>query len=273
MWHVLDALTRINRRLVVLHGAKGVGTTQLATAVAHHVHLRRSERFFKDGVFMVKKSSADLSATAAPGLEPLIRVAFLVDSICANLSRALCSESGTRAPLLASNTLTNYIEGEEEKSKQLSPSRLTRRIVDKVAQFTEALASKSILLILDDQEESQALGDLLLQPIFDNTPNVQIIITSENLYHLTTVNFAQHSVEPLNERDSAILFSRQLNRKVLIDGEEADVVKLAATEQVKACGGNPLTIIQTARRLRNVALGATIVNLSSQQQEGSSSCL
>ncbi len=257
---VLNSLTNGNGRLVVISGPKGIGRTQLATAVAHHVHLRRSDRFFKDGVFVVKKNSNSTTASAASEqatkLNDLVHLSTLVDNVCRTMGKLIAEDDAADTAALACS-LTELCEPED-----VPLPKLRRAIDNKVRALTEALSQKRCLLVIDDWEESEALVNQLLQPILENSPGVSVLVTCSVPYQLTCVNLHSHHLKPLSARDSAILLSRQVRRPLFINGAEASINDVADHPSVVACKGNPLLLIKTARQLANLSPETHMVVLS-----------
>lgn len=98
LWTVVQMLQR--HRLVNVHGRRGSGKTAIVTQLAHHVRLRKSEAFFKDGVFFVSLEAKDSSASSDHD-----QTDFAQELLCAQIAETLAgftlsNSNAASAPLL-----------------------------------------------------------------------------------------------------------------------------------------------------------------------------
>jgi len=249
MWQIMEGLKVHKRRLTVLHGVEGVGRTQLATAVAHHAHLRRSPCFFPDGVFFVRAEAmnevgSELAFTAA-----------LVDQIYKAFQNHLDQEPYCQASerfLDYCNERETLLDVSERSSSEVEIRQLKRKISSWVELLSAALSKREsrCLLVIDDITESSLVTTRVLQPLLDLVPQLRMVVTCSTPYYMNIdVNIQHFAVAPLAPSDATLLFLKHLKRSVLINGKPPSLAELGAHRVVTEASGIPAKIVRCARSL------------------------
>ncbi|GBG33794.1 Hypothetical Protein FCC1311_100172 [Hondaea fermentalgiana] len=177
MWTVLRHLTQDRRRLVAVHSeAEGAGKTQLALAVAHHLHQRRSATVMRDGIFYVKGVHHRTQGANDSSEAQITEMASLVDELWdamypllsaetpaeQTMQRSMSSSQPSMAPLDADLEFFGFEETDSDlDAMEFSPHFYAdRRAVSRATiEATEPLLSADLDLLSDEEESGSFKED------------------------------------------------------------------------------------------------------------------
>jgi hypothetical protein len=197
MYRTINAC--LNRRLITLLGASGIGKSALAYAVCQYIAVRR---YLPDGIVLVR-------------LQHKKTLEQLVQAITTAVTRQLPPEEPTHEGLASvGNASRAFMSGGMAGSRVGDRGSSER---DDDALFAR-LRHLKCLLVLDHIEELQAQDNLdlkvFLRQLFDQTKSARVLVTSSQPVDLHTlpgtgVGECLVSVGPLTLRNTVRLFSRQ----------------------------------------------------------------